>query len=441
MIAETILVGTELLLGNIVNTNGAYLAAGLSGLGIDTYYQTVVGDNAERLKGVIEQAVSRSNIVILSGGLGPTQDDITKEVAAEVFGKELKLDEHTKERIVAYFEKLDRVMSDNNFKQAMIPDGAIVLDNDNGTAPGIIMTRKKAGSTEDEKEIIILLPGPPHELEAMFEEKVVPYLSNLLAENKQVLYSRMIKVCGRSESEIAELLDDLINKEGAVTVAPYAKTSEVHVRVTAKAEDEHAAKKLVKPIVNEIKNRLGDNVYTTHEETTLEQTVVDLLIANNLTITTVESCTGGLIAGRLINVPGVSEVYKSGEITYSNKAKRRILGVKKSTLQKHGAVSSQVVKEMCLGAAFFNRADVAIAVSGIAGPDGGSPEKPVGLVYIGCNVCGQVTTKEYHLKGNREKVRNTAVAESLILLRQCILEYYSKKTFAGTMNNDKELMI
>jgi len=440
MIAETIFVGTELLLGNIVNTNAAYLATELSGLGIDTYYQTVVGDNKERLKGVIELALTRSDLVILSGGLGPTQDDITKETAAKVFGQELKLDEHSKERIISYFERLDRVMADNNFKQAMIPEGAIVLDNDNGTAPGIIM--KKIDSVMDNAEkIMILLPGPPHELQAMFEDKVVPYLSDFLAENRQVFYSRMVKVCGRSESEVAEILDDLIKKEGVVTVAPYAKTSEVHVRVTAKAEDEQAAKKLVKPIVNEIKNRLGDNVYTTHEEKTLEQTVVDLLIANDLTITTVESCTGGLIAGRLINVPGVSEVYKSGEITYSNKAKRKILGVKKSTLQKYGAVSSQVVKEMCLGAAFFNRADVAVAVSGIAGPDGGTAEKPVGLVYIGCNVCGKVTTKEYHLKGNREKVRNTAVAESLILLRQCILEYYSKKTFAGSMKNDKEIRV
>ncbi len=407
MIAETIFVGTELLLGNIVNTNAAYLAEKLTGLGIDTYYQTVVGDNKDRLKGVLELALTRSDLVILSGGLGPTQDDITKETVAEVMRLDLALDANTK-------------------------NGAIVLDNDNGTAPGIIIEDLIGRTTvEGTNKRIILLPDPPEELKAMFEDKVIPYLQDVNKSEKQVFYSRMVKVCGRSESEIAEILDDLINREGAVTVAPYAKTCEVHVRVTAKAESIEAAKKLVKPVVNEIKSRLGDNVYTTHEERSLEQTVVDLLVANELTITTVESCTGGLIAGRLINVPGVSEVYKSGEITYSNKAKRRILGVKKSTLQKHGAVSSQTVKEMCLGAAFFNKADVAVAVSGIAGPDGGTPEKPVGLVYIGVNVCGQVTTAEYHLKGDREKVRNTAVAESLILLRKCILEYYSKKTFGN----------
>ena len=434
MIAETIFVGTELLLGNIINTNGAYLATELSGLGIDTYYQTVVGDNKERLKSVIELALTRSDLVILCGGLGPTQDDITKETAAEVMGRELVLDEESKSRIIAYFEKRGRVMTDNNFKQAMIPEGAIILANDNGTAPGVIIESKENDVMEKVTKRIVLLPGPPHELEAMFEDKVIPYLQEANALDKQVFYSRIVKICGRSESEIATILDDLINMSGAVTVAPYAKTCEVHVRVTAKAETAEAAKKLVKPVVNEIKARLDDDVYTTHEEKSLEQAVVDLLIANDLTITTVESCTGGLVAGRLINVPGVSDVYKSGEITYSNKAKRRILGVKKSTLQKHGAVSSQTVKEMCLGAAFFNRADVAVAVSGIAGPDGGTPEKPVGLVYIGVNVCGQVTTAEYHLKGNREKIRNTAVAESLILLRKCILEYYSKKTF-GIANN------
>lgn len=418
MIAETIFVGTELLLGNIVNTNAAYLAGELAKYGIGAYYQTVVGDNAERLEGVIRQALTRSDIIILSGGLGPTQDDITKEVAAKVFEKELYLDENSKNRIMSYFEKRNRKMTENNFKQAMIPEGAIILDNDNGTAPGVIM--------EKDGKRIILLPGPPHELKAMFEEKVVPILAN---ESGQTFYSVTVKVCGRSESEIAEILDDLISMEGDVTVAPYAKDSEVHLRVTARGEDEKSAKKLTKPIVKDIKARLEDSVYTTHEDVTLEKAVVDLLVANDLTITTVESCTGGLVAGRLINVPGVSDVYKTGLITYSNKAKRKIVGVKKSTLQKHGAVSEETVREMCQGACFFTKADVSIAISGIAGPDGGTDEKPVGLVYIGCCVCGQVTVKEFHFKGNREKVRNSAVAESLILLRRCILEYYSKVTF------------
>lgn len=418
MIAECIFVGTELLLGNIVNTNGAYLGQELAKIGIPLYYQSVVGDNAGRLEDTIRLALSRSDLIILSGGLGPTQDDITKETAAKVFELELKMDENSKQRIISYFENRNRKMTDNNFKQAMIPEGATILDNDNGTAPGVMM--------EKNGKRIVLLPGPPAELKAMFEAKVLPLIQNLTGD---VFSSTMVKVCGRSESEIAELLDDLISKSGDVTVAPYAKDSEVHLRVTAKASSENECKKLIKPVVKDIKARLGDSVYTTHEEVSLEQSIVDLLIANNLTITTVESCTGGLVAGRIINVPGVSDVYKTGLITYSNKAKRKIVGVKKSTLHKYGAVSEETVKEMCMGACFFTKADVSIAISGIAGPDGGSEEKPVGLVYIGCCVCGEVTVKEFHLKGNREKVRNSAVAESLILLRHCILEYYSRVTF------------
>lgn len=418
MIAETIFVGTELLLGNIVNTNGAYIASELAKLGICSYYQSVVGDNEKRLSGVLETAFTRADIVILSGGLGPTQDDITKETVAKVLDMPLVMHEASKQAIISYFNKRGKTMTDNNFKQAMIPEGATVLDNDNGTAPGVFIEKN------DKK--VILLPGPPSELINMFEKKVIPLLNGI--ENK-VFYSTMVKVCGMSESEIAEILDDLIKMDGDVTVAPYAKLCEVHMRVTASGTDEKDAKKKVKPVVKEIKSRLGNAVYTTDNDTTLEKAVVDLLLANDLTITTVESCTGGLLAGRIINVPGVSDVFKSGQITYSNRAKRKILGVKKATLHKHGAVSHQTVKEMCLGASFFNKADVAISVSGIAGPDGGTDEKPVGLVYIGCSVCGEVTTKEYHFSGTREKIRNTAVAEALILLRHCVLEYYSKVTF------------
>ena len=418
MTAELVFVGTEILLGNIVNTNGAYLAERLAMLGVDSYYQSVVGDNAERLMGVLKIAFERSDVVILSGGLGPTQDDITKETVASYLGKELQLDEGVKAEIAAYFEKRGRQMAENNIKQAMVPDGAKILHNANGTAPGILM--------EEGNKTAILLPGPPAELKAMFEEQVEPWLK---ARTGGMLYSAVVKVCGISESRVAEILDDMISASGAVTVAPYAKTGEVHLRVTARGEDEKAAKKLVKPVVKEIKARLGSLVYTTHEEVTLEQAVVDLLLANKLTVTTVESCTGGLIAGRLINVPGVSEVFKAGLVTYSNKAKKRIVGVKKQTLQKHGAVSEETVYEMVKGAAFFSRADVAVAVSGIAGPDGGTAEKPVGLVYIGCYVCGEVTVKEYHFSGNREKVRQNTVTEALILMRDCMLKNYAEKTF------------
>ncbi len=418
MTAETIFVGTELLLGNIVNTNGAYLADRLAALGISTYYQTVVGDNLERISETVSLGLSRSDILILSGGLGPTQDDITRDGVAKAMGLNLIPDEHSKIRIEEYFSKSGKKMTENNYRQALVPEGGKAIDNDCGTAPGIVI--EKDGKT------VILLPGPPVELKNMFEKDIVPLLSS---KTDGVIYSSTVKVCGKSESEIATILDDLINGDGEVTVAPYAKCCEVHLRVTAKGEDEKTAKKLVKPVVKEIKSRLEDAVYTTDDDTTLEKAVVDLLLANGLTVTTVESCTGGLLAGRLINVPGVSEVFKSGHITYSNKAKRKLVSVKKTTLDKYGAVSAKVVKEMARGATMFNHADVAVAISGIAGPDGGTEEKPVGLVYIGCSVCGEITTAEYHFTGTREKIRECAVAEGLILMRRCILEYYSRVTF------------
>ncbi|MBP3470202.1 MAG: competence/damage-inducible protein A [Lachnospiraceae bacterium] len=418
MIAETIFVGTELLLGNIVNTNAAYLAEQLAMLGFPSYYQTTVGDNAERLEGCIRQALERSELVILSGGLGPTQDDITKEAAARVMGRKLVLNETAKAQIEEYFAKKGKKMAENNLKQAMMPEGALMLENRNGTAPGVIM--------EENGKILILLPGPPEELSLMFEQSVLPYLQS---KTSQVIYSVMVKVCGMSESDVAEQLDNLINRQGDVTVAPYAKIGEVHLRVTAKAQDEKQAKKLIKPVVKDIKARLGDAVYTTHDDTTLEKSVVDLLLANHLTVTTVESCTGGLLAGRLINVPGVSEIFKMGHITYSNKAKRKIVGVKRKTLEKYGAVSEQVVKEMVNGVLQITRADVAVSISGVAGPDGGTEEKPVGLVYIACGVCGVVTVQECHFSGNRKKIRDSAVAAALILMRRCILEYCSRITF------------
>ncbi len=254
MTAETIFVGTELLLGNIVNTNAAYLAEQMAVLGFSMYYQTTVGDNAERLGGCIRQALDRSDIVLLSGGLGPTQDDITKETAAKVMGKELYLNEEAQKQIEAYFAKKGKTMAENNLKQAMMPKDAIMLENINGTAPGVIM--------EENGKILVLLPGPPEELSLMFERSVVPYLQSKVS---QVIYSTMVKVCGMGESDVAQQLDDLIRNAGEVTVAPYAKIGEVHLRVTAKAEDEKQAKKLVKPVIKDIKARLGDAVYTTQQ--------------------------------------------------------------------------------------------------------------------------------------------------------------------------------
>lgn len=418
MTVEIICVGTELLLGNIVNTNAAFLSEKCAGLGLSCYFQSVVGDNEERLKQVLNCAMDRSDIVILSGGLGPTEDDLTKEVAAKVCGKELYMDEHSRERIVEYFAARNITPTVNNWKQAMIPEGAIVLDNDNGTAPGVII--------ETEAAKIILLPGPPNELIPLFESKVAPYLNQL---TPGVICSQTVKICGVGESQAETMVKDLIDSQTNPTIATYAKTGEVHIRVTASAEDEKAAAKLIKPVVKELKARFGNAVYSTEEGVTLEKAVADLLMANELTITFAESCTGGLLSARLVSVPGVSDCYKAGFVTYSNKAKKRILGVKKNTLNKYGAVSEQTAEEMAEGAALTAKSDVAVAITGIAGPDGGTKEKPVGLVYIACCVKGKVTVEKYQFKGNRSKVRESAVSAALVLVRRCILEHYSKMTF------------
>lgn len=420
MTVEIIAVGTEILLGNIVNTNAAYLAEKCAGLGLSCYHQDVVGDNEERLCETIRTALSRADILLLSGGLGPTQDDLTKEAAAKVMGKSLYLHEESKEAIRAFFEKRGLEITDNNWKQAMVPEGCIVVENPNGTAPGIIMT-------ENGKHVI-LMPGPPNELVPMFETSIMPYLSKL---QSCVIFSQTVKICGVGESKLETMIRDLIEKQTNPTVATYAKTGEVHLRVTARAEDEKEAKKLVKPMVKELKGRFGSSIYTTDDTVTLEKAVVDLLLANHLTICTVESCTGGLLAARLINVPGVSEVFKAGYITYSNKAKRRLLGVKKTLLLKHGAVSEQVAKEMARGAALASKADVTVSITGIAGPDGGTEEKPVGLVYMGCSVCGRITVKKCQFSGSRGKIRENAVSAALSLMRECILQYYSEVTFGG----------
>lgn len=418
MVVEIIAVGTEILLGNIVNTNAAYLAEKCAALGLSSFYQSVVGDNEERVGECLKTALGRADIILLCGGLGPTQDDLTKEVASKVMGKELVMDNHSRERIENYFKDRNIEITENNWKQAMAPEGAKVIDNHNGTAPGIII--------EENGKHVILMPGPPNELIPMFEQDIMPYLSGL---EPGIIYSQTVKICGIGESKAEKMIEDMIDGQGNPTLATYAKTGEVHLRVTAKAENEKEAKKLVKPMVKEIKARFGNNVYTTEEQTTLEKAVVDLLVANQLSVTTVESCTGGLLAARLINVPGVSEVYKAGAITYSNKAKRKLLGVKKAALDKYGAVSECVAKDMAKGAAMLNKADVAVSITGIAGPDGGSDTKPVGLVYIGCTVCGTTTVKEYHFQGSRSKIRETAVSSALSLMRSCILEYYSQVTF------------
>lgn len=416
MVTELIAVGTEILLGNIVNTNSAYLSEKCAELGLAVYYQSVVGDNPDRMKSVIKTALDRSDVIILTGGLGPTEDDLTKEITAEVMGFPLVEDAHTRELMEAYLKEYEknhpqRRITKNNYKQTMVPEGAIVMDNHNGTAPGLIMEKK--GKTA------ILLPGPPNEMVPMFEESVYPYLRK---KQPEIIYSRMVKISGIGESQVAEEIQDLIDKQTNPTIAPYAKTGEVHLRVTAKAEDEKKCKEMIKPIVRELKKRFGKNVFATREDKTLEEAVVDLLKEKNMTLSLAESCTGGAVAARIVNVPGASDALMCGYVTYTNRAKRKCLGVKKSTLNKEGAVSAKCAKEMAKGGAKAARADVCLSVTGLAGPGGGTKETPVGTVFMGCTCAGKTTTREFHFTGNRSRIRGQAVAQALTFIRDSLLE-------------------
>lgn len=416
-VVEIVCVGTEILLGNIVNTNAAFLAEQCAKLGLTNYYQSVVGDNRERLTETIKLALSRSDIVILCGGLGPTEDDLTKEVACEVAGLPMYMHEESKERLIAYFNKRGLELTENNYKQAMIPKDGIVLTNNNGTAPGVIIPY--------ENKHMVLLPGPPVEMKAMFSESVVPFFKNLVPN---VFVSQTVKLVSVGESIAETRIKDMIDSQTNPTIATYAKTGEVHIRVTASGKDEGECERLIKPVVRELKSRFGNNVYTTCEDVTLEKTVVDLLASMDLRVQTVESCTGGMVAARIVNVPGASDVFKCGYVTYSNKAKRKLAGVRKSTLEKYTAVSAETAVEMVKGTDLGPRADVIVGVTGYAGP--GDDEHPAGLVYISCNVCGKTVVKEFHFNGNRTKVRESATTQALVLMRECILEYLSERTFS-----------
>lgn len=414
MTAEIISVGTEILLGNIVNTNAAYLAERCAYLGLSNYYQVVVGDNEQRLLETINTAKSRADVIFLIGGLGPTEDDLTKETAAKAFNVELVMDEEAKNNIVTILTNRGIDITNNNFKQALVPKGSIVLYNKNGTAPGIIM--------EEAGKVVIMLPGPPNEFVPMVDDQVVPYF--LKKGTNDVIYSRVVKLVGVGESKVAEEISDLIAMTNP-TVATYAKTGEVHIRVTASAANDDEAKALVKPVVKKLKAMYPDNVYSTNADETLERAVVELLSKNGLSITAAESCTGGLVCGKIVNVAGASEVFRGGYITYSNKQKRNVIGVKKSTLEKYGAVSEQVAAEMAKGVLEVSKADVAISTTGIAGPGGGTPEKPVGLVYIGCAVKNKVYVEKFNFSGSRNKVRESTVVAALSMVRKYVSSEYN----------------
>ena len=412
MTAEIICVGTEILLGNIVNTNAAYLSERLAALGISVFFETTVGDNPKRVEEVIRQGLKRSDILILSGGLGPTKDDLTKEIAAKACGQELVEDAEALRRLKEYFTATKRPMTENNLKQALVPENCTVLYNDNGTAPGMVIHEKNG------KEVV-LLPGPPSELIPMFHLQVEPILKKLGSE---ALFSKVVKIDCMGESAVETEILDLIESQSNPTVAPYAKLGEVHLRVTANANTEAEAEKLAEPVVKELRRRFGHKIYTEKEDVTLEEVLVETLERKKYTIAAAESCTAGMFVGRLVNIPGASNVLNESFITYSNEAKMKYLGVKEETLKEFGAVSEETARQMAEGAAKAAKADVGVGITGLAGPGGETKEKKAGLVYIGVTVGHKTKVQKCQLRGNRRKVREVAVSRAMTMVRLALEE-------------------
>lgn len=409
MDAEIIAVGSELLLGQIANTNAQYISQRLSSVGVNVYYHTVVGDNKERLLKALEIACKRANIIITTGGLGPTMDDLTKETIAEYLGMELMLHQPSAQAIREYFARRGRVMTENNLKQAMFPREAIVLPNAVGTAPGAII--EKDGKT------FIILPGPPFEMQPMFENHVIPYLAQ---RENQKIFSRVLRIYGIGESAVEEMIKDLLEKQTNPTIAPLAAYGEVTLRLTVKCPRSQDPLELIKPVEDEIRRRLGQAVYGIDDDR-LETVVARLLKERGLTLAMAESCTGGLISNLLTDVPGISENLLETCVTYSNQAKINRLGVKHETLEAYGAVSPQTAQEMAEGILRTSGADIGLAVTGIAGPGGGTPEKPVGLVYIAIAMDGNVEVKRIYNQGDRKRIKLSTANTALDLLRRKLL--------------------
>lgn len=405
---ELISVGTEILLGDILNTDAQFLSQELAKLGISVMHQSTVGDNAGRLTSLLKEAAERSDIIILSGGLGPTPDDITKEVCCEFFGREMYLHEESLERMKKFFAERGREMPENNIKQAMLPVGCTVFENNNGTAPGLAM--------EKDGVHLLLLPGPPRELKAMYFESALPYLKKF---SDKIIISHNVRTFGIGESAMAEKVSDLLDLQNP-TVAPYAKDGEALLRVTAMADSEKQAEEMCKPVIEEIKKRLGDMVYGI-DYTCIEEAVVDLLRKYNLKVATAESCTGGFIAKRITNVSGSSEIFECGIVSYSNRIKHEILGVSAEDLEKYGAVSETVARQMAEGAVKVSDADIAVSVTGIAGPCGDGSGKPVGLSYIGLADRNNSWVKELKTgRTDREYNRYVNASNALNMIRMYI---------------------
>ena len=410
--AEILCVGTELLLGDIINTDAAYLSRQLAELGIPVYYQGVVGDNPERLTAALGAALGRAELVVMSGGLGPTCDDLTKETVARLFGRGMELHEPSLERIRTYFAECARHMTDNNIKQAMMPRGAIIFPNDYGTAPALALEGSVPGVAGE--RTVIMLPGPPRELEPLFFEQVRPYLAR---RTGGVLVSRNINILGMGESAVEDELRGLMNSSENPTLAPYCGPGEVRLRVTARAADEATARSMCDGMIETVRRTAVAPYIYDIDSPSIEDTVIRRLRARGMTIACAESCTGGLVAKRLTDVAGCSDVFMGGSVTYSNDAKARLLGVMGESLERYGAVSEQVALEMARGVRERLGTDIGISTTGIAGPGGGTPEKPVGTIWIAISTREREFARLLRLSPHRERayLRTLASNQALAL--------------------------
>lgn len=404
--SEIIAVGTELLIGQIANTNAQFLSQKLAEQGIDVYYHTVVGDNRERLLSVLRQASERSDLIILTGGLGPTQDDLTKETVAELVGTGLVLDQTGMQNIEAFFAQRKTHMSPNNIRQAYVLEGSTILPNDHGLALGMIY---KANN-----KTYILLPGPPKELNPMFEQYAIPYLREQLDANT-LLFSRVLRFCGIGESSLVTVLSDLIEGQSDPTIAPYAKLAEVSLRITTKAATIEEADSKISPVIREIHARVGEYIYGEGDHISLEEVVLHKLMKENMTLACAESCTGGLISKKITEHPGVSRLYKGGIICYTNFAKEKLLQIDPNILDAHGAVSAEVAEQLALNVRKLLDTDWGLSVTGLAGPDP-VEGKPVGLVYIGISNKQSTEVIQLNLAGTRTLIQTSAANNALFQL-------------------------
>ena len=402
-------VGTELLFGQITNTNTVFLSQQLNLLGIDVMYHYTVGDNPERLEDMIQLAFKDCDLIITTGGLGPTQDDMTKEIACKTLHDELVLHQPSMDALEERFRKYNAVMTENNRKQAYMPSRATVFDNHCGTAPGFAL--------EENGKIIICLPGPPFEMKTMFHESALPYLEQ---RSDYRIYYRMIQTFGIGESALETELLPLIDKQTDPTLATYASNGCCALRIASKRPTKQEAEDAVNAMLEQVQALVGKYIYSIDGES-LVDVVAKKLIAKNLSISSAESCTGGLFAATLIDFPGISSVFDRSFVTYSNKAKMEQLGVKAETLQAHGAVSEETAREMAEGLYRATGSDICISVTGIAGPDGGTPEKPVGTIYMGAVYQGKTYAEKLPLRNiSRTQNRNFAMLSMLDFVNRLI---------------------